>query len=189
MEAAGRRPASSERVFTGSLFSVDVETWTDPDRRREIVRHLGAVAVVPITADDDVVLVRQYREAIRRELLEAPAGVLDVPGEEPERAAIREVEEETALKVRAIRRLNTIHTSPGFVDEPIHLFLAEVEGEPRAQEDEGITEVVVIPLTEAVRRVHAGEIDDAKTALALLLAERVLRGEDRSSLDEEVERA
>lgn len=189
MEAAGGAPASSERVFTGSLFSVDVETWTDPERRREIVRHLGAVAVVPVTADDDVILVRQYREAIRRNLLEVPAGVLDVPGEEPESAAIREVEEETDLKVRAIRPLHPIHTSPGFVDEAIHLFLAEVEGEPRPQADEGITEVVRLPLAEAVRRVHTGEIDDAKTALALLLAERVLRGEDRSSLDEEVERA
>lgn len=189
MAEAGGTPASSERVFTGLLFSVDVETWTDPDRRREIVRHRGAVAVVPITADDEVILVRQYREAIRRDLLEVPAGVLDIPGEEPESAAIREAEEETGLKVRAIRPLHPIHTSPGFVDEAIHLFLAEVEGEPRPHEDEGITEVVRMPLAEAVDRVHAGEIDDAKTALALLLADRVLRGEDGSSLDEEVERA
>jgi len=183
--APGGTPASSDRKFTGTLFSVDVEEWRDPDRRREIVRHRGAVAVLPLTRDDDVILVRQYREAIRDELLEVPAGILDVPGEAPESAAIREVEEETGLKVRAIRPLFPIHTSPGFVDEAIHLFLAEVEGDPRPQAEEGITEVVTVPFEEAVRMVHAGEIRDAKSALAILLARPVIAGEDRESLNDE----
>ena len=167
-------PSSSDRVFTGALFSVDVERWTDPDRKREIVRHQGAVAVVALLEGDRVVLVRQYREAIRDVLLEVPAGVLDVPGEEPETAAIREIEEETSLRVRAIRPLHPIHTSPGFVDEAIHLFVADVEGDPRPAEEEGIVEVVAVPIAEAVRMVHRGEIADAKSAVAIVLAERVL---------------
>ncbi len=185
MTAPGGTPSSSERVFTGRLFSVDVEQWHDPDRGREIVRHLGAVAVLPVTRDKGVILVRQYREAIRDELLEVPAGVLDVPGEEPESAAIRELEEETGLKARAIRPLFPIHTSPGFVDEAIHLFVADVEGDPRPQQEEGITEIVTVPFDEAVRMVRAGEIQDAKTALAILLAEPLIRGEDGRALSEE----
>lgn len=164
------RPVSSEVVYRGPLFSVEVERWANPDRRRDIVRHLGAVAVVPILPDGRIALVRQYREAVRGFLLEVPAGVLDVPGEEPAVAAAREVKEETDLTVRQIRALHPIHTSPGFVDEAIHLFVADVEGEPKPQEAEGITEIVLLSFDDAERMVRTGEIDDAKTALAILLA-------------------
>jgi ADP-ribose pyrophosphatase len=156
---------------------VDRETWGNPDRRRDVVRHPGAVAILPILPDGRVVLVRQYREAIRDDLLEVPAGVLDVPGESAENAARRELAEETGLRVRSIEPLHRIHTSPGFVDEAIHLFVADVEGEPVGQAEEGITEVVQVPMEDAVGMVHRGEIPDAKTALCILLAnERLSAG-------------
>ncbi len=157
----------SEEVFSGPLFRVEVQYW--PDRRRDVVRHPGAAAVVALTRGGKVVLVRQLREAVGERLLEIPAGIYDVEGESPEDAARRELEEETGYRAIGLEPLGRIHTSPGFTDEVIHLFLAEAEpgGEPEA----GI-EVVEVPLQEALRAVDRGEISDAKTALGILLAGR-----------------
>ncbi len=168
---AADEPVFTERVFEGPLFAVDVERWPDPDRRRDVVRHPGAVAVLPFTADGRVVLVRQLREAVRRRLLEAPAGILDVRDEDAPIAAAREVREETGMAVRDVRELHAIYTSPGFVDETIRLFVAAVdEGVAAAPAEEGI-EVVVLPREEAVAMARSGAIADAKTALLLLLTE------------------
>lgn len=161
-------PVSSEEVFRGRFLRVDVERWADPERTREVVRHRGAAAVLALTGRGEVVLVRQLREAVREALLEIPAGVYDVPGEAPEETARRELEEETGYRVPALTRLGRIHTSPGFVDEAIDLFLAE--GALRAAAPEDGIEVVVMPLPEAVGAVLEGRISDAKTALAILLA-------------------
>ena len=164
-------PVSSERVFEGPLFAVDVERWSDPDRRRDVVRHPGAVAVLPFTAEGRVVLIRQLREAVRTRLLEVPAGILDVEGEEVTAAAAREAREETGMAVRDVRELFRIYPSPGVIDETIRLFVASVdEDEAVSPAEEGV-EVVVLPHDEAVRMARSGEIRDAKTALLLLLAE------------------
>ena len=158
------QPRAVREVFRGKLISVEVESW--PAGEREIVHHPGAVGVVALTGED-VVLVRQFREPVRGELLEIPAGIMDIEGENPEDAAARELREETGWRAGSVERLGVIHTSPGFTDERIELFLARAEehGDP----ERGI-EVVRMPFQEALSAVRDGRITDAKTAVALLLA-------------------
>jgi ADP-ribose pyrophosphatase len=160
-------PAETREAYRGRLLRLEVERWTDPDREREVVRHPGAVAVLPLTATGDVVLVRQLREAVRDRLLEIPAGIRDVEGEAPEETARRELREETGYRATEVEALGRVHTSPGFADEVIDLFLARVE--PGGEPEEAGLQVVTLPLGEAVEAVRAGRITDAKTAVAVLL--------------------
>ena len=161
------RREDSREVFRGSLIRVEVERW--PAGEREIVRHPGACAVVALTERGDVVLVRQFREAIGDWSLEVPAGVLDHPGESPAECVAREVLEETGRVVESVEPLGTVLTSPGFTDERIHLFLARASLEPEHVPEAGI-EVVVLSLEAAVAEIRAGTISDAKSVAALLLA-------------------
>jgi ADP-ribose pyrophosphatase len=156
--------AERREVYAGSLISVEV--W--PERQREIVRHPGVCAVVPVRPDDTVILVRQYRDAVDRTMLEIPAGTRDVEGEDAEGCALRELEEETGYRAGSIEPLGTIHTSPGFLDERVDLFLARVEAQ-RGEPEEGV-EVIEMPLVEAIDAVRRGDITDAKTVSGLFLA-------------------
>jgi ADP-ribose pyrophosphatase len=158
-------PPRRREVFRGNLIRVEV--WSE--RYREIVRHPGACAVVPFTPAGDVLLVRQYRDAIGAQSLEIPAGTRDVAGEEAADCASREVLEETGYRVARLEALGSIHTSPGFLDERVELFVARVE--PAGDPEERL-EVVEMPLEEAVAAVREGRITDAKTAVGLLLADR-----------------
>ncbi len=160
--------ATRREVFRGNLIRVEV--WSG--RYREIVRHPGVCAVVAITASGVVLLVRQYRDAIGAELLEIPAGTRDVDGEDVSECARREVLEETGHRVTYLQPLGSVHTSPGFADERVELFLAEVEPEGDPTE-EGI-EVLAMPFAEALQAVDRGEITDAKSIIGLLLADRRL---------------
>jgi ADP-ribose pyrophosphatase len=162
---APRRESSAE-VFHGSLIRVEVERW--PAGEREIVRHPGACAVVALTERGDVVLVRQFREAIGDWSLEVPAGVLDHPGESPADCVAREVLEETGHIIESVEPLGSVHTSPGFTDERIHLFRARASLEPEHVPEAGI-EVVVLALEAALAAVRDGTITDAKSVAALLL--------------------
>jgi ADP-ribose pyrophosphatase len=161
-------PAGSREAFRGRLVRVDVERWTEPDREREVVRHPGAAAIVALTEAGEVVLVRQLREAVRRRLLELPAGLLDVEGEAPAETARRELAEEAGYRAPEVRPLGRVHTSPGFADEVVHLFVAE--GVVRTGRPEDRVEVVTMPLHEAVAAARIGTISDAKTVAGLLLA-------------------
>jgi ADP-ribose pyrophosphatase len=151
------------QVFRGRLVSVEVREG----RYREIVHHPGSCAVVALVAGD-VLLVRQFRDAVDREMLEIPAGTRDVRGEDPATCAARELMEETGHRAVRIEPLAAIHASPGFLDERIELFLAEAEpaGEPS---EEGI-EIVRMPLDEASSAVRDGRITDAKSAVGILMA-------------------
>ena len=160
-------PVATDEVFRGNLLRVQVERWEEPDRIREIVHHPGAAAVLAVTRDRRVVLVRQLREALRESLLEIPAGVYDEEGETPEETARREVGEETGYRVTSLRRLGRVYTAPGFADERIDLFLAEVE--PESDPEEGV-EVIEMAWEEAVSLARGGRIPDAKTAIAIFLA-------------------
>ncbi|HEV8621771.1 MAG TPA: NUDIX hydrolase [Actinomycetota bacterium] len=160
-------PRSSREAFAGRLIRVQVESWDGHDF--EVVRHPGAAAVLPVTSEGDVLLVRQFRPAIRRALTEIPAGVLDVDGEDPLGCAARELFEETGYRHRSIEFLGGIYTSAGFVDEYIHLFEAWTGEDQEGSPEDGI-EVLRRPLDEMVTAARAGRVRDAKTAVALLLA-------------------
>ena len=177
---------ASETVYDGALLRVRRDTVRTPDGAtsvREWVAHPGAAAVVALLADGQTVLVRQYRHPSRREFLEVPAGKLDA-GETPEAAARRELAEEVGLTARTWTPLGATHPTVGYSDETIHLFLAEDISEEDATPDEGEHVVPVrLPFAEAVARARRGETADAKTTIALLLADAVVaaRGSERGA--------
>ena len=134
----------------------------------ELIRHPGASAVVPLDADGNVLLVRQYRYATGGYLLEVPAGKLD-PGEAPEPCAMREVEEETGHRPGRLTSMGWIWTTPGFTDERIWLYLAtELSPTRQTLQADEVLSVERIPLDRAVAMARQGEIHDAKSVCALL---------------------
>ncbi len=161
----------TRRVFAGKLVAVRVDTVRLPDgaeRTREVVEHPGAVAILPVLSDGRLVLVRQYRHAIGRSLLEVPAGTLE-KGETPEACAARELEEETGYRAASLRRLVRFYVSPGWATEQLTVFVAEdvQSGAARPAPDERIDVVEVRP-DEVPDLIAGGEIADAKTIVALV---------------------
>jgi ADP-ribose pyrophosphatase len=171
--AAGRaRVRASRRIYEGKVLSLDVDDVEEPGgvrASREVVRHRGSVAVLPVHDDGRLVLVRQYRYPVDALVWELPAGRLD-PGESPEQAARRELEEEVGLRPRRLQRLTVFFTTPGFCDETMHLFrgtrLTTVAARPEA--DERI-EARAFTLTQARAMIRRGEIREGKTLVALLM--------------------
>ncbi len=144
---------------------------------RDVVRHPGAVAVVPVTDNDEVLLVRQYRGPVDRELLEIPAGTRDVDGEPPQETARRELLEEVGVHAGQIRLLGTMLNSPGFCDQETLLYLATDLGAGTPARDgveERYMEVVPVRLTDVDELVERGALADAQTLLGLLLARGAL---------------
>ena len=160
-------------IFRGRIVDLGIESITLPSGvpvELEIIRHPGAAAVVPIHAAGTVTLVRQYRHAGGGMHIELPAGVLEA-GEAPEACAARELSEEVQLAARTLTRLSTIHTTPGFTDEQIHIYLGTgltvSNGVP--EEDEFL-QPIRMPLSEAIAMVRAGALPDGKTICGLMLA-------------------
>ena len=165
-------PDERETMWRGTMFDVVRERWGDNER--EIAEHHGSVAIVAFDAADRLVLVRQFREAAGAELLELPAGVVE-DGEEPLDAAKRELAEETGLHGGRWSELRRIHPSPGFVREPLAIFLAEGLEEGELHLDEG-EEVELVRLDAAQLEDVLPRLEDAKTLAAVLL---VLRARGR----------
>ena len=141
--------------------------------RREIVEHHGAVAVVAIDDDGRIVLVFQYRQAFGRRLWELPAGLLDLHGEAPQRAAARELAEEAGLAARSWHTLVDLDTAPGFSDESVRVFLATgLSDVPRSEVHDEEADLVVrrLALDDAVARVYSGEIVNAISVAGILAA-------------------
>jgi ADP-ribose pyrophosphatase len=151
------------------LDELDVVPPTGEPVTRIVVRHPGAVAVVPISGDR-LMLIRQYRAAVDEELLEIPAGKLDVAGEPPLETARRELEEEMGFRAGRVEPLGSFYTTPGFSDELMYLYAA-YDLDPGAASpvgpEEEAAEIVAVPLTEVPGLIANGEIRDAKTLIAL----------------------
>ncbi|MCI4065533.1 NUDIX hydrolase [Micromonospora sp. R77] len=168
-------------VWTGRIFSVVSDDVTMPGggtAPRDYVKHVGAVAVVALDDAGQVVLIRQYRHPVGRHLWELPAGLMDVSGEDLAEAAARELAEEADLTAGSVDVLVDLHSSPGFSDEVVRVFLArdlaDVPAEQRHErhEEEADLQVVRVDLDEAVRMVLAGEITNASCVAGLLAAAR-----------------
>lgn len=173
-EAPGR--IGSQRLYTGRVLNLDMDAVRFPDGttgEMEIIRHPGASAIVPVLSDEkasdpQILLIRQYRYAAGGPVWEVPAGRLD-PGETPEACARRELLEETGAEAERLDRLTTIHTTPGFTDERIHLFAAwglTMRGHRR--EPDEFLEVHPLALSRILGMLNDGEITDAKTMVAVL---------------------
>lgn len=181
----GFRTVGYRTVASTPFLRLDRLHLTAPDgtpMAREVVRHPGAVAVVPIV-DGCVVLIRQYRAPIDAWVLEIPAGKLDVPGEDQEAAAARELEEEVGLTPGQLQRMVRFVSAPGFSDEWLTLFLATgcrpVPVEPDGPEEE-LAEIVRLPLEDIPGVVASGQIEDAKTLIGLLTLLTMNHGDDGS---------
>lgn len=160
---------SSELIFKGKIISLHVDQVTLPNggtASREIVRHPGAVAVIPLLGDK-MIVVEQYRKPLEKSQVEIPAGKLDA-GEEPLKAALRELEEETGYRSDNVRLVSSFYTSPGFADEIIHLYIAEdlIKGTANPDEDEFL-DCEAITLEQAQQYMREGRISDAKTIMAV----------------------
>ncbi len=161
-----------EYLYQGRILNVRLDTVRLPSGHetvREVIEHPGAVVIVAVDDADNVLLVKQYRYAIGREMLELPAGTLE-KNELPEHAAPRELKEETGYTAQSWERLTSFFSSPGILTEEMHIYLArdlsEGQSEPEGDED---LQLRRIPLREAVAMVAHGEIMDGKSIAGLLL--------------------
>lgn len=164
---------SSRSAFAGRVLELRVDRvrfGNGQVAELEVVRHPGAVAVVPVTAAGDVLLLRQLRYATGEWVLEVPAGKLDA-GEEPLDCARRELEEETGFVAAALEPLGWVWTTPGFTDEKIWIFLGtDLEEAPQQLDEDENLSVERLPLAEALSLALGGGIDDGKSIAALVRA-------------------
>ncbi|MBR5730508.1 MAG: NUDIX hydrolase [Firmicutes bacterium] len=170
---------SSEELFDGVVLHVFRDQISLPDGRpaeRELIRHVGAVCIVPLTEDGSVIIERQYRYPIAQPVIEIPAGKLDWPGEDRLEAAKRELREETGYTADRWTDIGLYYGAPAFSDEKITIYLAEGlhRGEQDLDEDEFI-DVFEMPLDRLVEMVVAGGIVDGKTQVAILKTAQILK--------------
>ena len=161
---------SSQLVYDGRAVKLRVDTVRTADGRettREIVEHADCVAIVTLDADNNVLLVNQFRKPAEKELLEIPAGGID-SGEDPEATVRRELREETGYLPRKIERLGGFYSAPGYCTEYLHLYLATdlVSSPLHAEDTEGI-ELVRVPIAEIPGLIASGKISDAKSIAGL----------------------
>ena len=167
----GYRTLSSRYIYRGHNIRLRVDEVALPSGRettREVIEHDGAVVIVAIDEDDNVLLVRQFRHATGKDLLELPAGGID-PGEMPEVTARRELQEETGYIPGNLERLGGFYSAPGYASEYLWLFLATNLTPSRlVADDTEEIKLVKLPLGKAIELIRTGEIQDAKTIAGLL---------------------
>lgn len=174
---------SSKTMYVGKVMALRVDEVSMPgggSAVREIVEHPGAVAIAAVDDEHRVVMIHQYRHAVRRRLWELPAGLLDVSGEDPVVTARRELAEEVGLAAREWSVLVDVAASPGFIDESVRVYLARelstVERPGPAADEEDDLVVRRFPFDEAVRMALAGEVVNAASVAGLLAARAVFDG-------------
>ncbi len=162
----------SELIYKGKVFDIRIDEIRDGDvqYKREIVVHKGSAVVIPVFDDGTAALVRQYRHAAGKHLLEICAGTLN-SGEDPEIGARRELEEEIGVTAGTMEKLSEFWVSPGFLTEKMHLYLATdlTETEQNLEADEILT-VERHPVNDLLKMVENGEIEDAKTIIGITIA-------------------
>ncbi len=168
---------SSEYKYRGRIINLRVDqihTEAGYHGIREIIEHPGAVAIVPVDAQQQIILVKQYRSAINKVTIEVPAGTLG-QGEDPLGCAHRELKEETGYQAAQIDRIGGVYTAPGISSEFITLYIATglIAGESVTEEDEAI-DLLRVSLAEALRMIQDGSINDAKSVSALLLVKELI---------------
>lgn len=163
---------SSKRIYDGRIVKLRIDTIrkeNGEETTREILEHDPVIAVVALADDETIIMVRQYRTPTGKALLEVPAGGVD-PGETPEQAVIRELQEEIGYKPGRLERLGGAYSAPGFTDEYLDFFLAtDLTPSRLFAEDTDEIEVVTVPLKDIPALAKSGEIEDAKTLAALYL--------------------
>lgn len=168
---------NENRVFQGRVFQVDILDVTLQDgkkSKREVIRHNGGAAILPLDDEGNVYVVKQFRSPYAQILTEIPAGKLE-PGEDPKFTAIRELSEETGLVAKDVIALGEIYPSPGYCGEILYLYMATGLEQKESHPDPG-EELYVekIPLSVLLDKIDKNEIHDAKTIVAILKAARRL---------------
>ncbi|WP_102692564.1 NUDIX domain-containing protein [Rummeliibacillus pycnus] len=179
MKKFEEKTLSTKNIFEGRVIKVQVDQVTLPNGKtatRELVKHPGAVAIIPITSEGKIIMVEQFRKPLERSIIEIPAGKLEL-GEKPELTAIRELEEETGYGAMDLELIQSFATSPGFADEVIHLFVAKnlfkIE-QPASLDEDEFVELLEVSIEEAEQLVKEQRIFDAKTILAIMWAKNNL---------------
>lgn len=172
MEHLREKTLASKEIYNGNIIKVSLDEVELPNghkSKREIVRHPGAVAIIALTDDKKLLLVRQYRKPLDMIIYEIPAGKLE-PGEKPLDCAKRELEEETGFKSDSIKHIQSFYTSPGFADEIVHVYytdrLEKLENSPGLDDDEFL-DLLEVTLGEAGKLIEENKIYDAKTVYAV----------------------
>ncbi len=167
-----------EIVYAGRAFTVRRDHLRTPREhlvKYDIIEHVGSVILVPVDVDGNLHFVRQYRHAAQLELLELPAGTLEV-GEDPAECANRELREEIGMSAASITEIGSFYLAPGYSTELMHVYLAkDLKHDPLEADADEYLDVVHIPLAEAYRMAAAAALLDAKSLAALLLAKEYLK--------------
>ena len=167
-----------KEIYTGKVIHVVCDTVSLPDGKiaeREVCLHVGAVCVIPILSDGTVLMERQYRYPHGRVVFEIPAGKLNSPDEDPLEAAKRELREETGAVARKYTSLGVMLPSPAILSEKLYVYLAEdISFDEQELDDDEFLEIERVPLSELYKMVMSGEIEDAKTQIAILKAANML---------------
>jgi ADP-ribose pyrophosphatase len=169
-----------EEIYQGTHFSFVVEDVTLPNNNRSqyaVVRHPGSTVIVPMDEAGNIIMTLQYRHAVRKTMLETPAGTMD-PGERPLHCAERELEEETGFKAGQMIELGRTHILPSYSDEMTYIYLArDLTPTKQKLDPDEIIELVHYPLDLAIQKVISGEIIDGLTIVSLFQAMFYLQNE------------
>jgi ADP-ribose pyrophosphatase len=169
---AEEKTLSHRLIYEGRAVKLRIDTVRMPSGRettREIVEHSDCVAIIAVDAEDNILLVNQFRKPVEKRLLEIPAGGIE-PGEEPEDCVRREMREETGFLPRKVERLGGFYSTPGYGTEYLHLYLAtELVHSPLQAEDSESIKLVRVSLSEIPGLITSGEICDAKSIAGLLM--------------------